>query len=220
MDRETNKWKKDFEDSTNFIQKLAMDYSWIEWGEGSMGISSVPKGWEKIIINLFKCLNAHAKFDRHVPKTDWKSRIWNTYCVVGRKLFIKFERLINPYRSYGKDGKWFTINPELRKKTEKTKRFKIYQALQTFRWNHFHQALERKFPETLYIEQIKQKIDLRIYTSGGDDIMRGMIQMAQYLALKTCEETGNAGGMCMRNGWCRTLSKVKAKELGYTLVKN
>lgn len=216
MDKETEKWKKDFEDSINFIQKLATDYNLIEWGEGSMSISDVPKGWEKIIRNLFECLNAHAKFDRHVPKTDWKSRIWNTYCVVGRKLFIKFERLINPYRSYGKDGKAFIITSEMRKKAEKTTIFKIYQALQTFRCIHFQQAMECKFPETLYIEQIKVKFgDLRIYTSGGDDVMRGMIRIAQYLALKTCEETGN-----IRNGWYRTLSKAKAKELGYSQLKN
>jgi hypothetical protein len=36
-------WKKDFEQSSKFIQDLAMDFTFVEWGEGSMSISDVPK---------------------------------------------------------------------------------------------------------------------------------------------------------------------------------
>ena len=53
-------WKKDFEESSKFIQDLSFDYTWIGWGEGSMSISDVPKGWEKIIRNLFGAINQYS----------------------------------------------------------------------------------------------------------------------------------------------------------------
>ena len=187
-------WKKEIENSDKFIQDLFLDFPWVEWGEGSMEISSVPKGWEKIVRNLFECLNTYAKSDRFVPKTDWTSKIWNGFCVFARNLFMRVEKRV----------------PK-----------KIRQGLSGFRWKYLQLSVERKYPPFLYIEQIKQKFDLRIYTSGGDDVMQGMINMATYMASKTCEVTGNAGVLCVnKRGWYRTLSKAKAKELGFQPVKN
>ena len=214
MKQDAENWKNSFEKSDKFIQDLVLDFSWIDWGNGSMEISSVPKGWEKIVLNLFESISEYSKFDTFVPKTDWISRLWNMYCNIGRNIFSKIEQFISPY----KNNK--IIFPAEREKAEKTLRYKIQRVLQNFRWKHFVHRIERKFPPTIKIQQIKQKFaELRIYTSGGDDTMEGMILMAIHLSKKTCEETGKPGRLHIKNGYYRILSKAKAKKLGFTPLK-
>lgn len=219
MNEELEDIKKEFRESADFIQDLAMDFTWIEWGEGSMKISSVPKGWEKIIRDLFECINNYSKFDRCWVKTDLKSRIWNKYCELGRAFFIKIENMFDPY-AHIKKRQVAMIFREDRDKAKRTLKYKIQRKLQNFRWDHFVPKIERKYPPTLVIQQIKQKMGgLRVYVSGGDEIMRGMIIMSEHRASNTCEETGRTGKMCAKNGWYRILSNTKAKEMGYRLCK-
>lgn len=53
--------------------------------------------------------------------------------------------------------------------------------------------------------QIKEKFGgLRFYTSGNDDIVEGMIHLAEIWALKTCEYCGKPGKM-RDDGWLVTL---------------
>ncbi len=44
----------------------------------------------------------------------------------------------------------------------------------------------------------------------------GAILLAEYMAARTCEVTGNPGKLCSRHGWYKTLSLEKAIEYGYT----
>jgi hypothetical protein len=54
-------------------------------------------------------------------------------------------------------------------------------------------------------DQIKEKFGgLRIYYSGGDDYIRGIISMAEAMSYKICEVCGN-GGTITKIGWMRTL---------------
>jgi hypothetical protein len=209
--------KRDWDNSDKFIQDLAMDFPLIEWGEGSMSISSVPKGWEGIIRDLFESLNKYSKWQRHVLKKNPKYY----YNKVGHYIFDKLDRLFNPYRFLKKnDQGWAIIYPHDRERVEKSLSYKIQKALRNFKWNHFRNDFDIVYPPALTIQQIKQKFDLRVYISGGDDMMKGMIAMAEHLASKTCEETGKRGYYCQKRGWYRTLSKAKMKELGFTEVKN
>jgi len=54
-------------------------------------------------------------------------------------------------------------------------------------------------------EQVKEKFGtLRFYYYGGDDMIEGMMQMAEAMSSKICEDCGSPG--CLRtNGWHRTI---------------
>ena len=53
--------------------------------------------------------------------------------------------------------------------------------------------------------QVKEKFGgLRFYYEGGDDIIDGMVRMAESWAANTCEECGAPGKM-RHGGWIRTL---------------
>jgi len=216
--------KKDFEQSSKFIQDLSLDYSWVEWGEGSMSISHVPKGWEKIIRNLFGAINQYSKTEIHYLEDTWGKRFkfwWNDKTWEAAKFVSK---VLNPTQRLYPSDKPQIIRPEMRQKIEATSWWKwekrIQKILYKMRFN-FRKYERTRFPKSVTIEQIKQKFSLYIYTSGGDDIIQGMIRLAEYQASKTCEITGNAGVFCVNEGgWYRTLSKAKAKELGFTPVKN
>lgn len=54
-------------------------------------------------------------------------------------------------------------------------------------------------------DQIKQKFGgLRIYFSGGDDYIKGVVDMAEEISYKTCEICGNQGSP-NKSGWITTL---------------
>ena len=55
------------------------------------------------------------------------------------------------------------------------------------------------------IAQIKEKFGtLRFYYDGGDDVIGGMVSMAESMSAFTCEECGDAGEG-RNGGWVRTL---------------
>lgn len=55
------------------------------------------------------------------------------------------------------------------------------------------------------VKQIKEKFGgLRFYYDGGDDVVDGMVRMAESWAARTCEECGHPG-TTRSGGWVRTL---------------
>jgi hypothetical protein len=218
-------WDKDFKQSSKFIQDLSMDFSWVEWGEGSMSISHVPKGWEKIIRNLFGAINQYSKtkiyYLEDTPmkrfKFWWNGKIWDVSKFVSK--------VLKPTQRLYPSDKPQMIFPEMQKKIEATSWWKwenrLRKLLGKMRFD-FTKYERTRYPNPVTIEQVKSKFaNLRCYVSGGDDIIRGMIRLAEYQASQTCEVTGNAGVFCVNErGWYRTLSKAKAKELRFQPVKN
>ena len=54
-------------------------------------------------------------------------------------------------------------------------------------------------------DQIKEKYGgLRMYFSGGDDYINGLVSMAEAMSYKICEVCGNKGE-CNKSGWFTTL---------------
>lgn len=54
-------------------------------------------------------------------------------------------------------------------------------------------------------DQIKEKYGgLRVYFSGGDDYVEGLVSMAEAMSYKICEVCGNKGE-CNKSGWFTTL---------------
>lgn len=73
---------------------------------------------------------------------------------------------------------------------------------------------EKKPIEQVKVCQVKEKFaGLRFYYSGGDDVIRGMVALAETIAYNTCEETG-ATNEVGRNtkGWIKTYHKSKASN--------
>ena len=55
------------------------------------------------------------------------------------------------------------------------------------------------------IIQVKEKFGtLRFYYRGGDEYVRGVVDMAENMSSITCEACGNPGE-CIDGGWIRTL---------------
>jgi len=55
--------------------------------------------------------------------------------------------------------------------------------------------------------QVKEKFGgLRFYVDNADDYVKGVIQMAEAMSVRTCEKCGNSGEP-VKGGWVRTLCK-------------
>ena len=55
------------------------------------------------------------------------------------------------------------------------------------------------------LDQVKEKFGtLRFYYSGGDDVIDGMVRMAESMSGVTCEECGSPGKR-VGGGWVRTM---------------
>lgn len=62
------------------------------------------------------------------------------------------------------------------------------------------------------VSQVKEKFGtLRFYYNGGDDIIDGMVRMAEAMSAVTCEECG-APGRQRSDGWIRTLCDHHEEE--------
>jgi hypothetical protein len=60
--------------------------------------------------------------------------------------------------------------------------------------------------------QVKEKFGtLRFYYSGGDDVIDGMVRMAESWSAVACEECGAPGTQNSR-GWIKTLCKTHRRE--------
>lgn len=61
-------------------------------------------------------------------------------------------------------------------------------------------------------DQVKEKFGtLRFYYTGGDDLISGMVELAENISGKTCEQCGQKGKR-VGSGWITTLCKQHAEE--------
>ena len=64
------------------------------------------------------------------------------------------------------------------------------------------------------LDQVKEKFGtLRFYYTGGDDVIDGMVRMAEAMSGTTCEECGKPGQR-RGGGWVTTLCKEHAEARG------
>jgi hypothetical protein len=62
-------------------------------------------------------------------------------------------------------------------------------------------------------DQVKEKYGgLRIYFSGGDEYIEGLVSMAEAISYQTCEVCGNKGE-CNKSGWFTTLCPTHRESL-------
>lgn len=81
----------------------------------------------------------------------------------------------------------------------------------------------RQVPDAPYwvtASQVKEKFGgLRFYYDGGDDIVSGMVRMAESMSYRTCEECG-APGMSNSYGWISTLCDTHRLARGEDLPQD
>lgn len=71
-----------------------------------------------------------------------------------------------------------------------------------------HQKYNSKTGHPVVAEQVKEKFGtLRFYYRGGDDIVHGIVQMAEAQSAKTCERCGQPGKI-RRGGWLKALCEA------------
>jgi hypothetical protein len=64
------------------------------------------------------------------------------------------------------------------------------------------------------LDQVKEKFGtLRFYYSGGDDVINGMVRMAESMSAVTCEQCGNPG-TTGGQGWITTLCETHRNKNG------
>ena len=185
-----------------------------------------PKGWMNIVDSLFGCIDDYVQNYVH-SKVNPKYRV----LLAIRKIYWRhiknpiFARF-NPYEDFQnrlpKGAKFASPSQkELRKirASWKNKLRVVISKIDSIFFNKKDMYIRYKTPPVT-IEQYKEKYaTLRIYHSGGDDVVDGMIKYAEYLSTITCQETGEAGQMYKKRNWYARLSKNRAEELGYTLVE-
>jgi hypothetical protein len=179
-----------------------------------------PPGWQSLVERLcesivFRIKHNHVYTPRKFFALGIRRWFWS---YVG----LPLRRCIDPKTSMYKTRKMLRID-ELNKieadyplRTYIVK--KIFRRIERFLvpWNKY--KLE-PIPE-VKIGQIKEKFGtLRFYYDGGDEVILGMVSFAEALSGNTCEETGEAGSLCKRGSWYKTLSERKANEIGYTKVE-
>ncbi len=70
----------------------------------------------------------------------------------------------------------------------------------------------REIVSQVVATQVKEKFGtLRFYYNGGDDVIDGMVRMAESMSAVTCEECG-APGTQNHGGWIRTLCGTHESE--------
>lgn len=87
---------------------------------------------------------------------------------------------------------------------------KLCGSIQSYIDNHVTYTKDGKYnPTQVTCLQMKEKFGgLRFYTNGHDDVIEGMITMAEYICDNTCENCGSEEDLGLTKGWvsvmCRT----------------
>ena len=104
------------------------------------------------------------------------------------------------------DG-WYNILNQLMGNIQHHIDWKEKQRNWNTEWNKEHPDEPRVIPESIpqvTLDQVKEKFGtLRFYYTGGDDVIDGMVRMAESMSGVTCEGCGNVGER-IGGGWVHT----------------
>jgi len=173
-----------------------------------------PKGWETLVDNLFGSIDQYIKYTTKTEDNpDKKIKAW-VYRNFWIKIHAQLDVIFNPYKRVD-----YTVarNEEQTKKMNKSFAMKVRRlTLRITAWFISEMYIYGK-PRQVKVAQYKEKFGtLRVYVDSGDKTVDGMIRFAEYLSLKTCQDSGKAGDICKKGSWYATLSPAEAKKQGYT----
>lgn len=86
---------------------------------------------------------------------------------------------------------------------------KLCGAMQTYIEYHVRYTKDGTIrPEQVTCMQMKEKFGgLRFYTNGHDDIVEGMITLAEHMCQNTCQDCGSEQDLGVTSGWISVLCR-------------
>lgn len=85
--------------------------------------------------------------------------------------------------------------------------FQIDQHEKNIKARLKYEGKDESLYEPVKFDQVKEKFgSLRVYFSGGDEYVRGLVSMAEAISYHTCEVCGNSGE-ANKKGWIKVLCK-------------
>ena len=185
-----------------------------------------PVGWMSIVDSLFGCIDDYVQNHVHTkPNPKHKIRLacrrW-----YWKRVRDPIFRRINPYDDFEKrlpkGAKFASPNQQELLKIKASWKGKVRSAVShvdNLLFNRPDLYMGVKCP-AVTIDQYKEKFaTLRVYHSGGNDVVDGMIRYAEHLSSLTCQYTGKEGKMYKRGMWYATLSPEEAEKIGYKPVE-
>lgn len=99
---------------------------------------------------------------------------------------------------------WYPIVESLCKNIQRHIDWRNETRERLLKSNPYDHEIPEEVPQVI-VQQIKEKFGgLRFYCRGGDDTIRGMIEMAEAWAEHACEKCGKPGQL-RSGGWMQTL---------------
>jgi hypothetical protein len=189
----------------NFEEYLIKKYPHLFYEEGDPCPCGawVPKGWEGIVDELCASITSYTQNTYRLDH-DVISKMYYIWGGIGKALDWGHKKFLKAFPQY---NKWEFNKP-------------FYSFVEKFRQRSYKCVKHKNvYPPAVKIDQIKEKYSgLRVYISGGDEQIQGMIRFAEHLCDKTCQNTGEKGVKCKRGYWYATLSESEMKRLGYSAI--
>lgn len=174
----------------DWSESMAEKYPHVQWDRDSIMISGLPPGWEKIGEELLACINEYVSAEQRKMEDTLicNSKLLTNRCT---DRLIQFLKVI----TFGQ------INKPL---------IKLNNRLRINMWWHYVSY----YPPKVTIEQIKEKFaGLRVYYTGGDERVEGMINLAESMCSRTCQSTGKPGKVVTISGWSSVLDPKVAEKI-------
>lgn len=184
-----------------------------------------PVGWEQIVEDVLGTVRGYVKYSN--DSVEDNVAFYKVYKAVWIPIYNFLYRLVNPEK--------VSLKHRFVRNKLPTMKFRSFtkeqiEAERLLLGNRIREKLKKfdtwikggRYPfksvpiRPVQIDQIKEKFGgLRIYYSGGDARVSGMIIFAESLARKTCMFTGERGASLYKDGgWIVTASEARAKEFG------
>lgn len=87
---------------------------------------------------------------------------------------------------------------------------KLCGCMQSYIDNHVTYSKDGEYrPQQVTCSQMKEKFGgLRFYTNGHDNVIEGMINMAEYICDNTCQQCGLEEDLGVTSGWITVLCRT------------
>jgi len=161
-----------------FIERnLSMTQTAMCWG------FECGDGWFWIIDNLCGCIQSY------IDNNSKKTRIKNRFIRFSMKLIwdLRMKMIWSKYKIISRLSKYLSYN--------------ILSKIE----DRFEKENFESIPQVV-VKQVKEKFGtLRFYFDGGDDLIDGMVWLAEHMTYQCCEKCGSTENIGQTSGWITTL---------------